>query len=533
MATGIVAWGVWTIRQKTLSWHPADGWVVAYLVWMVVNRWLTDAGAASFIPLLTAGGMGLLYFAARQSNVSHSLYCVLVATGVIQAAWGVLQYAGIARAGHAYFPMTGAFGNPGLLGGFLALAFVAAAGGWLAHKNTKRIFWGIACIATGVAMGLADSRAAWVAAVAGLLVLLIKKSPRRVPLWGKALAVGTAGILAAGLYIYRPTSAEGRLFVWKIALSAWTENPLTGYGPGGFASHYMFQQADYLDACADEEERLGADDNYLAFNEPLRILYEEGAVGFALFAALCVQVFRAFRRGRSPCGRTGCALLVTLGAFSCFSYPLHHPGFQVTLALLMAVAVNESDATRQYSSVPAFRAILPLLAILYACLALPLHSTAARAEQALKDKDFNLLATCAPRLHAYPNFTGRYGCLLFQEKRLEEAERWLNQAVRLRPLTTYLWRRGVCLLAQGDPQGALACYTLAERMVPGLMRPAYLRFDCYRKRGMTREALALGKELLHRPVKLVNSETLRMKADVARYIAQTTASPKTGKGGGP
>ena len=85
----------------------------------------------------------------------------------------------------------------------------------------------------------------------------------------------------------------------------------------------------------------------------------------------------------------------------------------------------------------------------------------------------------------------------------------------------------------GKEEEALKCYETAECMVPGLMRPAYLRFDLYRRQGRNREALAIGKEILNRPVKLINSEVLSMKSDIRHYlsVAGNGSSCYSGKGG--
>ena len=54
--------------------------------------------------------------------------------------------------------------------------------------------------------------------------------------------------------------------------------PLTGFGKGGFAANYLYYQAEYMKSSASAEERKLAGDTHLAFNEPLRITVEHGAV---------------------------------------------------------------------------------------------------------------------------------------------------------------------------------------------------------------------------------------------------------------
>lgn len=79
------------------------------------------------------------------------------------------------------------------------------------------------------------------------------------------------------MFVLKPDSACGRLFMWKIACRAVAEQPLLGYGMGGFAAAYGNAQEAYF-ATGDYElweERVAGSPEY-AFNEYLQTAVELG-----------------------------------------------------------------------------------------------------------------------------------------------------------------------------------------------------------------------------------------------------------------
>ena len=257
-----------------------------------------------------------------------------------QGIWGMLQYAGVLSSPHAFFPMTGIFGNPGPLAGFLALTALALISiGWIFRKHP---FIRTACMAgallLGGAMYFADSRAAWLALFAGIICFISLSC--RIALWRRAvICAGIACLLGAGIALYglRTSSADGRLLIWKVSGSMWTERPLAGQGPGSFEAEYMPRQARYLEQ-ATEKERMMAGNNYFAFNEPLRVACEAGSIGVLLLGGVLSFVGKVcVKHFKRPTVRIAATLLAAVLVFSCFSYPMHFHLFRIWTAILLAM----------------------------------------------------------------------------------------------------------------------------------------------------------------------------------------------------
>lgn len=89
----------------------------------------------------------------------------LIAAGVIEAVWGLLQVYGYEPSNHSLYALTGSFYNPGPYSGFLAMCIPLALHEWL---NGKRIWKHVALAALVlmlVVLPSGMSRSAWVAAV--------------------------------------------------------------------------------------------------------------------------------------------------------------------------------------------------------------------------------------------------------------------------------------------------------------------------------------------------------------------------------
>lgn len=283
--------------------------------------------------------------------LAQAMAWALAVWGAWEAGVGLAQLLGYGHSNHALYAMTGSFLNPGPFSGFIAMAMPVAL--WLYLKATN-------CIARYVAALLfvlmfcvlpaGWSRSAWIAAaVACLWVYGCHKRwgvwlkwcythrRKRLAKWVAATAAALL-LLAVGLFLLKPDSARGRLFMWRMEWRAIAEKPWTGHGDGAFAAAYgraqeaYFAQGDY----AAWEERVAGTPEY-AFNE-----YLQGAIEYGVptvLIAICLTLLAAWRGYRlKRYGIAGGLLALAIFAFS--SYPFRHWEFvAVYLMLLWACIV--------------------------------------------------------------------------------------------------------------------------------------------------------------------------------------------------
>ncbi|WP_372449977.1 O-antigen ligase family protein [Bacteroides acidifaciens] len=283
---------------------------------------------------------------------------VLIILGGMEAVWGLRQIYGLAVSNHSLYALTGSFYNPGPYSGYLAMIFPLCLYEWLNLKEKTGRTWaeqGKYYIALGVMLLIlcvlpaGMSRSAWIAAaISGTWVYGMhaswgsklkefgRKYKKRVVL---ACIAGSVIIIVAGyaLFQLKATSANGRLFMWKISSMAIAESPVIGHGTGNFVSAYGRAQENYFaDGEFSETEELVAGSPEYAFNEYLQVAVEYG-IPFLLVVSLVI-VFCLWK-GSSE-GRIGlCGGVISFLVFSFSSYPMQIPGFAVTFYLLLTACV--------------------------------------------------------------------------------------------------------------------------------------------------------------------------------------------------
>ena len=283
---------------------------------------------------------------------------VLIVLGGMEAVWGLRQIYGLAASNHSLYALTGSFYNPGPYSGYLAMIFPLCLYEWLSLKEKTERTWaeqGKYYIALGVMLLIlcvlpaGMSRSAWIAAaISGTWVYGMRVSwGSRLKEFGRkykkrlvlACIAGSVIIIVAGyaLFQLKATSANGRLFMWKISSMAIAESPVIGHGTGNFVSAYGRAQENYFaDGEFSETEELVAGSPEYAFNEYLQVAVEYG-IPFLLVVSLVI-VFCLWK-GSSE-GRIGlCGGVISFLVFSFSSYPMQIPGFAVTFYLLLTACV--------------------------------------------------------------------------------------------------------------------------------------------------------------------------------------------------
>lgn len=280
---------------------------------------------------------------------------VLIVLGGIEAIWGLRQIYGLAVSNHSLYALTGSFYNPGPYSGYLAMIFPLCLHEWLNLRKKMERTWveqGKYYMTLGVMLLIlcvlpaGMSRSAWIAAaISGVWVYgmhaswgsrlkeIRKRYKRKV---GLVCIAGGVIIIMIGyaLFQLKATSANGRLFMWKVSALTIAESPVIGHGIGNFVSAYGRAQEDYFaNGEYSETEELVAGSPEYAFNEYLQVAVEYG-IPFLLVVSLVIGF--CLWRGSGE-GRTGlCGGVISVLVFALSSYPMQIPGFAVTFYFLLA-----------------------------------------------------------------------------------------------------------------------------------------------------------------------------------------------------
>ena len=418
---------------------------------------------------------------------------VLVVLGGSEAILGLRQLYGFATSGHSMYALTGSFFNPGPYSGYLAMILPVCLYQWLVcGRRGGRVVAGGVMLLIFCVLPAGMSRSAWLAAGVSCLCvyawhmdwtdkfrLLWQQQRQRVVM---VVVGGFCVLLLAGylLFVLKPDSARGRLFMWKITCRAIAEKPLTGYGIHNFAAAYGNAQETYFAAGDYEpwEERVAGSPEY-AFNEYLQAAVELGiplAVCLLVVVVLCL--YRGVRKGRYGI----CGAILSLMIFSFSSYPLQLPVFIVTFGGLLVACLSGADRWQwlglavSVGIIGGFR-LKNDLQVEQACRewmnARGLYSAGAYQSA---EKEYGRLY---PLLRDRASFLFEYGHGLHKQQQFSKSNRILKEALQRSCDPMILNVIGKNYQQMGDCLSAEDWFIRSTHRLPGRIYPYYLLAKLY------------------------------------------------------
>ena len=430
----------------------------------------------------------------------------------------------------------GAFGNTGIFGGFVAMGFVTALGIVLSIERTfYRITLSILLIPLIIQLLCSQSRAAWIAIVAGMLFLLRpafrKLAKPKVFILIPVMFI--AGLwVSSKLYYLKKDSADGRLLIWTVSWNMLSEKPATGFGPNGFRKNYMLRQGQYFKNHPDSPWTDLAGDVISPFNEFLKIGVEQGFTGFLFVSGILYAAFsRRSRRKLNPDETNSIqlieSLLITLLVFSCFSYPFSYIQFQMMFLLCLA-GLADIQPAKEYRVPEIVRKTAAGLAIA-GCIALlyPLQNYSQavgrwnRAVMILprnKDPALEEFELLYPLLKQNALFLSVYGRIIFQSERYTESAVLLEKAMEMHASYYTILFLGESYVKIGEYEKAQTAFETASYMIPSSFWPHYDLAKLFMEQKDYRQAKMKVKEVLIKKIKNDNPKVDRMRREMQELL---------------
>jgi O-antigen polymerase len=554
-------------KNYTMRLTAADILVMAYMLYIGVRFALqhTTVNPETFFEFIT---LVILYLIFRNVKPKYVKYILLFfpLVGIAQIIYGIANQTQYFMPGYGLVDVTGVFNNTGIMGGFMAVVFVATL--CLPIKNTDsskfihripvmKILRFVFLFLFFIQLLASHSRAAWCGSLAGCGYVIffrsegiyprfVRKNSFRKLLMGVSISLLII-VLIVGLYAVRKDSADGRLLIWRISLDIIKDKPVFGYGINGFQANYMEYQARYFTSHPTSSFSNLADNNGFAFNEELKLLVEQGIMGLLLLGAL-VYILLFKNQENSPEITAIKATLVALFAFGCFSYPSDVFQLNVILVVLIALlnSISSSTPLLKKKGVNRWTLRLPIASffkrqprigkvaitvglLLFYGIIIILTSSVLRYNAACNDwkkgltlfndqRGIKLLQSCYPTLSNNGLFLSNYGKLLTLSGAYPAAIPVLQKANILQPLANNYTELGKCYWATGNTAGARGSWNTASRMIPELFTPLYLIVKMDYETGELPEARNLARQLLDKKPKIRSQETDSIQAEMAQLI---------------
>lgn len=246
--------------------------------------------------------VGMVYSLARYSSVYVRRYAsyVILCWGVCEVIIVFLQEWHWISSNHSWFDITGTFGNPGPLGGFLGILCAGVINVIYRRRGINDIHtlaWAIIGVFLMYGVIASGSRSGLLAAFTGSVVIFIRRIVyliqenriKRVVVecFSALMILSTVSVI---LYCLKPDSADGRLLVWLNTLRLIPDYPVFGCGTGGWTANYMLYQVDFFATHPHSPFIMLADNVAYPYNEILHIGAEHGLPGMALFIWIIIGI---------------------------------------------------------------------------------------------------------------------------------------------------------------------------------------------------------------------------------------------------
>ena len=523
-----------------------------------------------------------------------------------QAFLGLMQLYGYKSSYHGLFAITGTFHNPGPFSGFVVCALPLALsvinyhsskisqqlsekklrvsgfdlwvkrGLGLGHglrfglrlglKYSIQILGWITLVLILLVLPPAQSRAAWIAGLAGCLYVLANhpkvrdfsekwrtiffmiRKPIRVIILSVTLTAFLAG--AYGLYIMKKGSADGRMLIWQVTSELIKEKPLLGHGAGSFDAKYMDAQAEWFaSGKGTSAQGLLAGSPEAPFNELLKLWLERGLIAVLLVAALLHGIFvpkkQSKREEQSELITPGRVIafkgsLITLLTFGLFSYPFDLSPFVLISITLLAVLAPFSKSLLNISSPHLRWSALPIILILaaFSIQAYPLRKEHYQALSVWQDADRfysleNYEIAIEAYQEAYPTFEHNglflqmYGKVLSMDKQFHKSNKILAEAEQYKSSQIIQNTLGDNHKALGNYAQAEEAYIKSAQMIPSLVFPKYLLAKLYSENGQHKKAKQIAETILNSEVKVESSATREIMNEMKKISEQLSVSSMT------
>lgn len=476
---------------------------------------LSDILKYNYFPIVMS--MFVTYLLSKTLSNRSKITYILIGSGILQVLIMSIQWSGILVTNRT-FTIIGSFDNPGPLGGYLGICYIACIGN---YRHMNKYVYIVCNFILGGALIFSNSRAAWLGVTLALLYMGMKSlNINRI----RQIIIFTVFITAfitLSLTTYKTDSAKGRLAIWKISIEMMTKDPLLGNGLASFRRDYMKHQAYYQNEHPNIDKNKFLTNNGFAFNEYLHILYEQGIVGLSLILTILILLIREGVRQNSPF----LLCLIVLAIFSCFSYPL-----EVFPLLILTSMITGILSTNRYIITLKKDTLLRKWVISTLCVSLIIimgyrWMENLRLENALHSflyrndyKSLDYLSHHHPTIKNNTDFLLRYARILYMKGEYKIAIPIMKQAILLYPTTDKYCELGDIYQSLEQYENAEQAYRHAIYLLPTRIYSHYCLFCLYKNTDQKEKAIDKAYDIIKLSPKKKSQHYIEIISQVKQYI---------------
>lgn len=428
-------------------------------------------------------------------NVLHSIIPIIILSHILICT---LQLLNIVPAFHSYFPVGSTFGNPDVLGAYLAVLLP-----FCYTRPKQRIFKYTVLLLGVILLLILQARTALVATViTGILYLLLSNK-----ITGKQLVKWLLFPFIASVVLliwWHPASVSGRLFIWFTASKMMVEKPL-GWGLYAFEKHYPEFQSDYV-ASHQIPDHFNPDLVHSPYNEFLNIGVTFGLSGLLLFILFAIFIIIAAYKTRTPLLYPICAFLI----ISLSYHPSKIIPLVIILILFIAITLNSTQIRPICTINIRHKAIVLIpvmtIAVLFAVNSwLSYHRWQEAVENTQNEECWDIaniqFGKIYPKMKGNGRFLVTWADLQYRMGNTSGSLSLLKEAEHFFCDNIFLKNMAALYEETGQITKAKQSYDKAVNIVPGAFNIAYERILFLQRIGEHQEAYMEAIKLYNKPVR--------------------------------
>lgn len=437
---------------------------------------------------------------------------------LFEALLAIFQIVGLVSMNTSCY--AGTFDNTAGLSACLAISYPMGFVFFKEYNKYERFCFCIVKLVCLFALIVYESRIGCVTMILILFLVLFNK--HRYKYWLVVFLVVTALVLSA--CFVKTQSTIGRWFIIERTMELIQERPMTGWGIGGFTKEYMNAQADYFCCYPESPYGLLADNIHHPLNEFLLLAVNYGVPCMTLVLICCMMVFLYYAYHRSPYGKEGCYIFMSILIMAFFSYPFSYPFTWLLLilsvVLVFSVKLGRIKRNRPNLTITFLLWSINALAFVPLSRTLEFHLSWKDASSQTRNPDasqslYNSLYQCGRNNY---HFLYDYACDAYDKEQYElaldlsyKAERYISDY----ELTMLI---GDCCQSLNYQEDAMWHYQRALQMCPSRLMPLYEIYNIYSSRNDTVNCVRLYKQINHKEIKIKNQITEMIIKDVNQDI---------------
>lgn len=512
-------------KGDVISITILDASIALYVLYNVIHIFAKGSVYIDNADICKWGSVIGIYLIVRNLQNKKIVFYTLVLSGVEEAITAIAQKLYLLESNHVRFDVTGHLGNPGPLGGYLAVCLLIAIYLLWEKRQNKKLWMTIGLVSAILLMAigiiLTDSRAAVLGVLLGCMWLppiyrFLFRYYCKVVVVISLFLIFSVGTL---FYLYRPQSADARLLIWKISSEMIADNLWFGHGIGSFSKHYMFYQASYFEHTDNEAHIMVADNAAYAYNELIHLSVETGIVGLLFALGIIGIVYK--KNHCSDLNHQIAKVGITVWLlFSMFSYSTDVFPLLLLLPLLLACLNSKVIIINKCNYLKIF--LLLIFCATIGCWGFYqgyFYKKCSEELASLFEMDNSSALMFAETHYSQLKCNIKYNMIYVgwlarhsvEQKDMSKIEKIVPGSETYCYLGDYYCRIGMNKLAEKS-------YRTASFMVPTRMRPNYKLWHMYLESGDTINANSMARRILVQPLKVENSFTVNAKSEVRDYL---------------